>query len=186
MTTLWKPTLCVVWRKPHAAGGKYYSKHRVAAPLSTPLLVVAWTQEWPLILCLRCLPQLQAVFTRSLFFTSQPIHPYFMLCRVWILVPKIKERTIITWTHWSNGNALDFAAGRHLVQILAWTPASMTEVFVSSFYPTKCKDIAPVRPQPHLSKHFSIHHSSFILPSDTTLSNINKKNKIFSTESTVT
>lgn len=177
MTTTWQPILCAVWHKPHIVGGKYNSIHTVTAPLSTPCpccgLHIGLTTHRGL----RCLPQLPAVFICSLFCTSQPIHPYFMLRQRINTRAEIKERTIVTWTDWSNGNALDFAVGRCLLQILARTPASLTEVSVSSVYPGKCQDIAPARPQPHLSKSFSIRHSSVISPSDTTLSKINKKLK---------
>jgi len=175
MTTMWKPMLCTVWHKPHTAGGKYNSIHTVTAPLSTPCPCCGLNIGLTTHQGLRCLTQLPAVFICSLFCTSQPIHPYFMLCQCLNTRAKIKECTIITWTDWSNGNVLDFAVGRHLLQILARTPASLTEVFVSSFYPGKCQDIAPARPQPHLSKPVLIRQ--VILQSDTKLSKINKKLK---------
>jgi hypothetical protein len=56
-----------------------------------------------------------------------------------------------------------------MVQILAQTAASLTEVFVSLFYPAKCQVIATTTS----FQRFAIHHSSDILPSDTTLSNNN-------------
>jgi hypothetical protein len=81
------------------------------------------------------------------------------IANVRILVPKIKEHTIITWTEWSNGNALYFAAGRCLVQILAETPASLPEVC----FIILCSQIPGYYPNEATTMSFqTFFHSSFL------------------------
>ena len=134
-----------VWRKPHAAGGKYNSKHRVTAPSSKPRPCCGLNIGLTTHRGLRCLPVTSSVQLQCVFHNYSPYTHTLCSDNFWILVPTIKEHSTITWTHWSNCNALDFAAGRCLVQIRARTLVSLTVVFVSSFYPAKCQDIAPAR-----------------------------------------
>jgi len=177
MTTMWKPMLCTVWHKPHAAGGNHNSKHTVTAPLSTPCPCCGLNIGLTTHRGLRCLPQLPAVFICSLFCIAQLIHPYFMLCQRLNTRAEIKERTIITWADWSNGNALDFAVGRRLLQILAWTPASL------------CRQMSGYCPSQATSTPFQTFFNSSFLSYITIWHYIvqdQQKIKIFSTESTVT